>query len=89
MMKITCFNEEEKKAQDQSSRIYQWLQKITPQLPERLQYTPPYPEPIKKVRNMYYISILIKGKSLARLKNAMRQEKIFQENDIIIDVDPM
>ncbi len=89
MMKITCFHEEEKKAMDQATRIYQWLQQITPQLPKRVQYTPPYPEPIKKVRNMYYISILIKGQSLAPLKNAMRHGKIFQENDIIIDVDPM
>ncbi len=89
MMKITCFNEEEKKAMNQASRIYQWLQKVTPQLPQRVLYTPPYPEPIRKVRNLYYISILIKGNPLTALKNAMRHGEIFQENDIIIDVDPM
>ena len=38
---------------------------------------------------MYYISILIKGRTLSSLKSAMRQSPIFEENDIIIDVDPM
>lgn len=89
MMKITCFNEEEKKAANQAGRIYRWLQAIAPRLPQKIQTTPPYPEPIKKVRNQYYISLLIKGKQLTVLKNAMRQADIFQENDILIDVDPM
>ena len=88
LMKITCFNEEEQKAMNQASRIYQWLTAVGSQLSQKIQATPPFPEPIKKVRNLYYVSLLVKGKQLAPLKNAMRQAPIFQENDIIIDVDP-
>lgn len=89
LMKITCFNENESKANEQCNRIYQWLSAIYKQLSSPVHFTKPYPEPIKKVRNLYYISILVKGISLGPLKNAMRQSEIFQENDIIIDVDPM
>lgn len=88
LMKITCFNEDEKKAMEQATRIYQWLTSIGPRLSQKIHATPPFPEPIKKVRNLYYVSLLVKGKQLAALKNAMRQAPIFQENDIIIDVDP-
>ena len=89
LMKITCFNENEKKALSQASRIYSWLMKIIPQLQEPVHATAPFFEPIRRVRNLFYISILIKGPALSQLKNAMRLSDIFRENDIIIDVDPL
>ena len=89
MMKITCFHKEEKTAAEKANRIYHWLLQVNPQLAVPTTFTPPFDEPIKKVRNMYYISILIKGRTLSSLKSAMRQSPIFEENDIIIDVDPM
>ncbi len=89
MMKITCFHEEERKAKALAEEIYQWLRQVNGQLKQPVYFTPPYDEPIKRVRNMYYISILIKGASLLYLKSAMRQAAVFAKNDIIIDVDPM
>ena len=89
MMKITCFHKEEKTAAGKANRIYHWLLQVNSQLAVPITFTPPFDEPIKKVRNMYYISILIKGRTLSSLKSAMRQSPIFEENDIIIDVDPM
>lgn len=89
LMKITCFNEDQEKAGLQASRIYSWLMRIIPQLNEPVHATAPFFEPIRRVRNLFYISILIKGSSLSRLKNAMRLSEIFRENDIIIDVDPL
>ena len=89
MMKITCFHKEEKTAAEKANRIYHWLLQVNPQLAVPTTFTPPFDEPIKRVRNMYYISILIKGRTLSSLKSAMRQSPIFEENDIIIDVDPM
>ena len=89
MMKITCFHKEEKTAAEKANRIYHWLMQVNAQLAVPITFTPPFDEPIKKVRNMYYISILIKGPTLSSLKSAMRQSPIFEENDIIIDVDPM
>ena len=89
MMKITCFHKEEKTAAEKANRIYHWLMQVNAQLAVPITFTPPFDEPIKKVRNMYYISILIKGRTLSSLKSAMRQSPIFEENDIIIDVDPM
>ncbi len=89
MMKITCFHEEEKKAKALSDEIYHWLLQVNGQLKQPVYFTPPYDEPIKRVRNMYYISILIKGASLMSLKSAMRNAAVFAKNDIIIDVDPL
>lgn len=89
LMKITCFNEKEKSAQGQAGRIYEWLTSIIPSLPGRVRTTAPFSEPIKRVRNLYYFSLLIKGDNLVPLKTAMREAAIFQENDIIIDVDPL
>ena len=89
MMKITCFHKEEKTAAEKANRIYHWLLRVNPQFAVPTTFTPPFDEPIKRVRNMYYISILIKGRTLSSLKSAMRQSPIFEENDIIIDVDPM
>lgn len=89
LMKITCFNEDEKKAQDQAGRIDRWLRQVIPQLSGEVRSTPPFSEPIRRVRNLYYISILVKGKNLTTLKSAMRGAPLFQENDIIIDVDPL
>lgn len=43
----------------------------------------------KKVRNQYYFSISIKGTSLSKLKEGIREAPIFRENNIIIDVDPI
>lgn len=89
LMKITCFNKDEKKAENQAFRIYSWLIKIIPQLKEPVHATTPFFEPVRRVRNLFYISILIKGPTLSALKSAMRFAEIFQENDIIIDVDPL
>lgn len=89
LMKITCFNEDEKKANRQAQGIYEWLTAVIPRLPEKVRTTPPFSEPIKRVRNLYYVSLLIRGDSLSTLKNAMRSASVFQENDIIIDVDPL
>lgn len=89
LMKITCFNEDEKKADSQAGRIHSWLQSVIPRLSGNVKCSAPFSEPIKRVRNLYYISILVKGKSLTSLKNAMRGTPLFEENDIIIDVDPL
>lgn len=89
MMKVTCFNKVYEKALSQAGRISRWLDSVLPSLPEKVSATPPYDEPVKKVRNTYYVSITIKGTSLTSLKIAMRNEKIFGENGILIDVDPL
>ena len=89
LMKITCFHKSYNQAMAQARQIHQWLMKVLPALPDKVSTTPPYDEPVKKVRNTYYVSITIKGTSLASLKIAMRNEKLFQENGILIDVDPL
>ena len=43
-----------------------------------------YPQEVRDQQPIY-----IKGDSLSSLKNAMRSAAVFQENDIIIDVDPL
>ena len=89
MMKITCFNKNEMKAKEQAEKIYKWfLRNISRAVPS-VTTTPPYEESIKKIRDYYYISLLIKGKDLSKLKMLMRESALFQENAIIIDVDPI
>lgn len=89
MMKITCFSKEYREAAQKARSISDWLGEVLPHCPGHMEATPPYDEPIRKVRNTYYISITIKGDSLQDLKTAMRESKLFQQNGIILDVDPM
>ena len=77
------------KAKEQAEKIYKWfLRNISRAVPS-VTTTPPYEESIKKIRDYYYISLLIKGKDLSKLKMLMRESALFQENAIIIDVDPI
>ena len=89
LMKITCFNKKESIARNHAEKIYRYIREMLPDIPDYISVTPPYDEPVKKVRNIYNVSLLIKGNTLRRLKLSMQNSKIFQENDIIIDVDPL
>lgn len=89
LMKITCFNKKESIARNHAEKIYRYIREMLPSIPDYISVTPPYDEPVKKVRNIYNVSLLIKGNTLRRLKLSMQNSKIFQENDIIIDVDPL
>ena len=89
LMKITCFNKKESIARNHAEKIYRYIREMLPGIPDYISVTPPYDEPVKKVRNIYNVSLLIKGNTLRRLKLSMQNSKIFQENDIIIDVDPL
>lgn len=89
LMKITCFNKKESIARNHAEKIYCYIREMLPDIPDYISVTPPYDEPVKKVRNIYNVSLLIKGNTLRRLKLSMQNSKIFQENDIIIDVDPL
>lgn len=88
MMKITCFNKTKKKAVTQAFRIYEWLQNNTGNN-AHISVTPPFDEVISKIRNVYHVSILIRGDTLSGLKHKIREASLFKENDIIIDVDPI
>lgn len=89
LMKITCFNKKESIARNHAEKIYRYIREMLPGISDYISVTPPYDEPVKKVRNIYNVSLLIKGNTLRRLKLSMQNSKIFQENDIIIDVDPL
>lgn len=89
MIKISCFHQEEQTARQKAERIYTWLCRIEAGLEGKISFTPPFEEPIRKIRDRHYISLLIKGKNLSALKAFMRNSNIFKENDIIIDVDPV
>ena len=88
-MKLTGFNTKESIARNHAEKIYRYIREMLPGIPDYISVTPPYDEPVKKVRKIYNVSLLIKGKTLRRLKLSMQNSKIFQENDIIIDVDPL
>ena len=89
LMKITCFNKKESIARNHAEKIYRYIREMLPDIPDYISVTPPYDEPVKKVRNIYNVSLLIKGNTLRRLKLSMQNSKIFQENDIIIYVYPL
>lgn len=89
MMKVTCFSKIYREAKAQAAEISSWLQDMISHMGDKVEATAPYDEPICKVRNTYYISIMIKGKSLLALKTAMRQSTIFLRNGILIDMDPL
>ena len=89
MMKITCFSKRYEEARTKAGDISSWLDRVLPGLSPKVSATPPYDEPIRKVRNVYYVSIMIKGSSLLALKTAMRRAPVFQTNGVLIDVDPL
>lgn len=89
MMKITCFSKIYGEAAKKAQAVSRWLVDALPRLPGQVSATPPYDEPIRKVRNTYYVSIMVKGESLLALKAAMRDAPFFRESGMIIDVDPL
>lgn len=89
LMKITCFSKQYAEAKNRARDLHAWFLETLPRLPVRAETTPPYDEPIKKIRNTYFVSLTVKGESLVDLKALMREEKLFQQNGIIIDVDPI
>lgn len=89
MMKITSFHKNKKTAAAKAFRIYEWVCETIKHGKGRISVTPPFDEAISKIRNVYQISILIKGDTLSGLKHQMRAASLFKENDIIIDVDPI
>ncbi|MDY6083820.1 MAG: primosomal protein N' [Dialister sp.] len=89
MMKITSFNKNKKTAEAKAFRIYEWISDSIRHGKNHIFVTAPFDEAISKIRNVYQISILIKGDTLSGLKHQMRTASLFKENDIIIDVDPI
>lgn len=88
LLKITCFNKDYNTAVNRQIP-FTASREANKNLKAKVSFTEPFPEPIKRVRNLYFISILIKGSNFVDLKNLMRNSVIFKENDIIIDVDPI
>ena len=44
-------------------KIYRYIREMLPSIPDYISVTPPYDEPVKKVRNIYNVSLLIKRKN--------------------------
>ena len=49
----------------------------------------PYEAPIKKVRDMYRLAIMIRGTDLTNLKEYIYNSWIFMQEGLLIDVDPV
>ncbi len=89
LLRITSFSASYETARKRAESLYDWLAKIAPALTPPILLVRPYDEAVKKIRNQYYISILVKGQNLAPLKAKMREAEIFRQNGIILDVDPI
>lgn len=89
LIKITTFNKNTEKAVMQIQRIYRWLVETKGRLGLDLEISSPNIDNIRRLRDKSYISLFIKGKTVRALKEEIRNSKIFKENDIIIDVDPI
>ncbi len=68
MIKITCFNKAEIMARAHAERLYKNILVQIKDNKDQIQISLPFEEPIRKVRNLYYVSILIKGENLLHLK---------------------
>lgn len=89
LIKITSFNTSFEKALQNATRIYKYLSKFKFQNKEKTIILPPYSEFSKKIRDKFYISILIKSENLKSIKTIIKNSFIVEENGIIIDVDPI
>ena len=89
LLRITSFSAKYETARKRAESLYEWLLQTAPTLTSRIWFVAPYDESIKKIRNQYYVSILVKGQNLAELKVKIREADIFRQNGIILDVDPL
>lgn len=49
----------------------------------------PYDNTVKKIRDLYRISIMIRGRDLTAVKTYIQSSWIYKQEDLIIDVDPI
>ena len=89
LLRITSFSVKYETARKRADALYEWLRQTAPTLASPIRFVAPYDESIKKIRNQYFVSILVKGQNLAALKAKIREAEIFRQNGIILDVDPL
>lgn len=88
IIKIILADEQEqvvwKKGNDLAAALQSWAR----QSQSTVEIIGPFADVIKKIRSKYRLIILIKGEDVDGIKAYMRQEAMFWERGIIIDVDP-
>lgn len=90
LMKITFFSSSYQVASRRSKEMYSYIRSILPELKDfHVECTPPFDEPIRKLRDRYQVSIMVRGDTLKDLKLILRNSILFNRNGIIIDVDPL
>ncbi len=89
LLRITSFSAKYETARKRAEALYEWLLQNAPAVTPPISFVAPYDEAVKKIRNQYYVSILVRGQNLAALKAKIREAEIFRQNGIILDVDPL
>ncbi len=87
LMRITFFNNSYEHALAQALRHVEKLEKIAGNIAKDVEIIGPYDEYIRKIRNQFYISVLVKGDDLSKFKENMRNQPEWAENGIIIDAE--
>lgn len=88
IIKIILADEQEQAVWQKGNDLAAALQSWARQSQSTTEIIGPFADVIKKIRSKYRLIILIKGEDVDGIKAYMRQEAMFWERGIIIDVDP-
>lgn len=87
LMRMTFFDTVYERASDHAERCITRLEEIVAAENDEIELIGPYDEYMRKVRDRYFVSILIKGRDLTRLRDSIRNQPEWRDNGIIIDAE--
>lgn len=87
LMRMTFFDTVYEQAFNHAERCVERLQEIVAATGDEIELIGPYDEYMRKVRDRYFVSVLIKGRDLTDLKDRVRREPEWRDNGIIIDAE--
>lgn len=88
MMKVTTFAEGSAAAENACRDLYMDLQEFSTAHTEHMyDISEPFAEFHHKLRDRFYVSMIVKGRDLSSLKQHIRNSRLWQRNGIIIDID--
>jgi len=88
LMKLTVLAANEQQALMQSNEIVASLKELTEPCSD-VKILGPAPAAVARVKDVYRMNILVKGKSLEHVKEKISQARLHYRPDLLIDVDPV
>lgn len=89
MLHIRIQHKEENKLQELATKMEESLNSFMEGEESSTNIAGPYDEGLRRVRNEYRLSFMLRGTDLSRIKNKIKDSWIYKQPGIVIDVDPI